>query len=207
MTGHGKRRFFLRIYVVYYLQDIYLQVWLCQKTKLLSKNKDLENYKTGDQIIEIIKEYKYLGQKMAMQNKNRMDGEIQARIGNGWKAYWRHKHIFKSKMSIRAKTKILESSILPILTYDALIWALTKHQTSKLVKTPNSNILGIRLKDKIRNKEIRSRTNSTKIFYIIKKLKINYAGHLARENKDKWNRASTFWIPRDRKRKKRQTSH
>ncbi len=76
---------------------------------------------------------------------------------------------------------------------------------NKLVKTQNSmprNILGIRLKDEIKNEEIYSRTNSAKISYIIKKFKINYARHLARENKDKWNSTSTFWIPRDRKRKK-----
>ncbi len=59
------------------------------------------------------------------------------------------------------------------------------------------NILGIRIKDKIKK-----RRNSTKICYIIKKLKIKYAGHSARENKDKWNLASTFRIPKDRKRKK-----
>ncbi len=127
-----------------------------------------------------------------------MVGELQARIGNGWKAYWKHKYIFWSKMSIRDKTKILENSI-PVLTYSAQTWALTKHQMNKLAKTQNSmlrNILGITLKDKIKNKEIYSRTNSAKISYIIKKLKIKYEGHLAR------NLASTFWIPRDRRRKK-----
>ncbi len=54
------------------------------KTKLLSKKKDSENYKIVNQTVETIK-YKYVGQKMAVQN--RMDGEIQARIGNRWEAY------------------------------------------------------------------------------------------------------------------------
>ncbi len=62
-------------------------------------------------------ECKYPGQKMAMQN--RMDGETQARIGNGWKVYWKHKCIFRNKTSIKVKITILESSILPVLTYCA----------------------------------------------------------------------------------------
>ncbi len=97
-------------------EDVGLEINM-SKTKLMSKNKDLENYKIGDQNVENVNEYTYLGQTMAIQN--RMVGEIQARIGNGWKAYWKHKYIFRSKMSIRAKTKILESNILPVLTYGA----------------------------------------------------------------------------------------
>ncbi len=47
---------------------------------------------------------------------------------------------------------------------------------SKLVEAQNSareNILAIKLKDKIKNEEIYSRTSPTKISYIINKLKIN----------------------------------
>ncbi len=150
---------------------------------------------------------KYLGQTMAIWN--RMIGEIQARIRNGWKTYWKHKHIFRSKMSIRAKTKILKSSILPVLSYGAQTWAFTKRQTNKLIQTQNStlrHILGIRLKDKIKNEEIYRRTNSAKISYIIKKLKINYARHLARENKGKWN-CLNFLDTKGQKKKEKRISH
>ncbi len=107
----------------------------------MSKNNDLENYKIGDETAENIEGYKYLGQTLAIQN--RMVGEIQARIGNGWKAYWKHKYIFRSKMSIKAKIKILESSILSVLTYSVQAWAVTKHQMSELVKTQNSMLRNI----------------------------------------------------------------
>ncbi len=98
-----------------------------------------------------------------------MDGEIQAETDG---KHTGNTYIFRSKMCIRTKTKILKSSVLPVLIYGAQTWALIKHQMSKQViqNLMLRFILGI-LEHKIKNEEIYSRTNSTKTYYIIKKLK------------------------------------
>ncbi len=61
------------------------------------------------------------------------------------------------------------------------------------------SILGIKLKDKIRKDFIKETTKSTDNGYIIKKLKVKYAGHSAREDNSKWNYKATVWTPTTKK--------
>ena len=64
-------------------------------------------------------------------------------------------------------------------------------------------ILGIKLIDKFKNREIKDRAQTRCIGYICKKIKMKYAGHLAREkNPGKWNLALTTCIPYENKRKR-----
>ncbi len=65
-----------------------------------------------------------LGQLMSRNNKT--DKKIGKRIANGEKAFWTVGQIFKSKMSISTKTRVFQSSIIPILTNGSQTWNLTK---------------------------------------------------------------------------------
>lgn len=100
-----------------------------------------------------------------------------------------------------------EACVLPILTYEyvAQMWLLTDAQTRRLVATQRSmerSILGIRKKDKIRAKTIREKTNCRGVVHTIKKLKIKYAGHIARMGDERWGRKITFWVPYGHKRRR-----
>ena len=91
------------------------------------------------------------------------------------------------------------------MTYGAQTWSLTRAQTKRLVTTQRSmerSIMGIRKKDKIRSSWIRAKTCGKNVVKIIKKLKFNYAGHLARMAEDRWCRRITFWVPYDHKRRR-----
>lgn len=57
------------------------------------------------------------------------------------------------------------------------------------------SILKLKIKDHVKIEEIVSQTKAKNIWATIKKLKWNYAGHLARENVMKWNRILTMWVP------------
>lgn len=62
------------------------------------------------------------------------------------------------------------------------------------------SILKIKLKDKVRISAIKSKFNIHDIGGKIVNLKWKYAGHVARENKNKWNKIATFWTSYGNKR-------
>lgn len=58
--------------------------------------------------------------------------EIRRRIGVGLGAFGKHSQIMKSKMPLSLKRKIFSQCVLPVMTYGAETWRLTKQSESKL---------------------------------------------------------------------------
>lgn len=173
------------------------------KSKFMSNREGPNNIWLEGAKISRVQEYKYLGQTTKFDNN--MEGIIRERIANAWKAFWAHKFIFKNKIKLSLKMKVLESCVVPVLTYGSQTWALTQRQIQRLKNTHNSmlrSILGIRLKDKINIKTIKAKTGAKSIGYKIKKLKLKYAGHLARGDPEKWSYRCTMWDPKYQKRKR-----
>ncbi|KAM7248927.1 hypothetical protein ACFE04_019398 [Oxalis oulophora] len=166
------------------------------KTKVLTNISEAFEVKLGQIPIESVNEYKYLGQTMSFGNRTK--NEIKIRRAAAWKAFWAQRTCLKGKLGLRAKIRILESSVYPVLTYGAQTWAYTVKQLHKIESTQFSmlrSILGIRTRDKIRISEMLEKTHSKIISGQIKKLKFGYAGHVARESRLKLNRRLTFWVP------------
>lgn len=85
---------------------------------------------------------------------------------------------------------VLNSIVLPILTYRMQSWALPIKLKKKLESTQFAmvfSILGIKLRNKIKKIDLVGRTALRDINYTAKKLKFNYAGHMCRGNTEKWN--------------------
>ena len=61
-------------------------------------------------------------------------------------------------------------------------------------------MLGVSLRDRIRNEEIRRQTRVTDIALRIAKLKWQWAGHIARRTDGRWGRKVLEWRPRSGKR-------
>ena len=129
--------------------------------------------------------------------QGRVEKELQVRKNKAWGKFWQLKKIFKNKkLNLKMKIKILESCVLPVLSYGAQTWSLTKSQTIKLQNTQRAmerKILGIRLPDKVSNRAVREKTQSKDIGAMVKKLKFRYAGHMYREKELRWNRIATDW--------------
>lgn len=106
---------------------------------------------------------------------------------------------------METKKRIFESNVLSVLLYGAQTWALTEGQLLGLARTQiamERSMLNIKRKDKISNTSIRNRTKIMDCRYKCKKLKFNYAGHVARgEGGDRWERKVLEWTPRGQKRK------
>ena len=155
----------------------------------------------GEQLEEV-EEYKYLGRLLTPSNE--MTREIDERITAGWKRFGQYSNFLKDhKMPMCLKKKIMDTVILPAMTYGAETWSVTKHQKEKLAVAQRSMeraMLGITRRDKIRNEDVRARTKVKDINEKAEEAKGQWAGHLARMNTSKWARKTTEWTPREGKR-------
>lgn len=59
------------------------------------------------------------------------------------------------------------------------------------------SVTGTNLKDRIKSIKIRKLTGTKDIRYIIKKLKLKYAGHVERSTGNKWERQVLYETPYD----------
>ncbi len=175
-----------------------------KKTKIIGRGEK-QNLIIDDQDIEEVEEIEYLGQTISF--KDRSNKIIKQRIKKGWNNFWALKTIFKGKISLKAKIKILRSSTVPALTYGAQTWSLTKIQLEKMNTTYRSmlrKLMGLKWDTKTTNENLMKMVQGKNLAYTIKKLKWNYAGHLAREKKDRWAVKILNWMPsKDTRRKGR----
>ena len=148
-----------------------------------------------------VEEYVYLGQTISVREG--MEREMNVRRQKVWRKYWSLRRVFKGKMSVKSKVKILESCVIPVLCYGAETWALTKSQVSSLQKTQRAmerSLLGIKLRERKSNEEMRKVTETVDVGYKIKKQKFKYAGHIIRGSNERWTKKVTEWLPYGKKR-------
>lgn len=177
------------------------------KTKIMSNSTNIE-IKIKDEVIEYVQEYIYLGQLISQEDC--MQKEIERRIANTWKRFWSLSEVMKNKdMPIKQKRKVFNMCILPCLLYGCQTWALTEELSNKLKICQNGierSTIGVKRKDRIKLKDIKSKTNFKNAYTTYKQLKWRWSGHMIREKKEKWTSLITEWYPRDGKRSRgRQT--
>lgn len=171
------------------------------KTKLMTNSREIDIMVDGIKI-EYVKEYNYLGQIISPSDV--MTKEITRRIAQGWRKYWSLKEIVKSKdLGNHIKKKTFKTCILPVLTYGCETWSLTLNHREKLIKCQRAmerSMLGLIIKDRVRNVDIRTRMKLTDILTRIDVQKWRWAGHMLRHPTNKWSKQVTLWQPRDGKR-------
>ncbi|XP_072938827.1 uncharacterized protein [Epargyreus clarus] len=148
--------------------------------------------------LEVVDEYVYLGQIIQM-GKSNFEKEVTRRIRLGWAAFGKLRDIFSSKIPQSLKSKMFEQCVLPVMTYGAETWSFTVSLIRRLKvaqRAMERAMLGISLRDRIRNEEIRRRTKVTDIALKISKLKWQWAGHIVRRTDNRWGRKVLEWRPR-----------
>jgi len=131
------------------------------KTQLLSINKKVEKFEIKREKVERVTEAICLGQIISFED--RLNKELSRRINQAWRNFWGLREIYKGKMSINTKAKILESCTIPVLTYRAQTGAPTSKQIKRLrvtVRAMDRSMMGIKLKDKKKNENIRELTGT-----------------------------------------------
>lgn len=84
------------------------------KTFILTNSTQTE-IKINNLPIKYEDEVTYLGQKITFNNM--MEKELQTRISNSWKGFWKLQKIFKGNFDLKLKIKTSERCIYPILIY------------------------------------------------------------------------------------------
>lgn len=112
-----------------------------------------------------------------------MDKKLLIRKQKAWKTFCSLGQVFKSKMSIPSKIKILESYVISVLTYGAQfgLWLSCRS-------------LKGRMKEAFWISVVRGRTQTKDITQTVGKLKIRFAGLLARISNEKWYKIITEWV-------------
>ncbi|XP_045459984.1 uncharacterized protein LOC123689085 [Harmonia axyridis] len=150
----------------------------------------------------MVHSYIYLGHEVRIGRDNQT-AELLRRTTLGWAAYGKLRDVFKSDIPTKLKRKAFNMCVLPVLTYGAETLTLTKASARKLQKTQRRmerSMLGISLRDRIRNEEIRRRTGVDDVLERVTRAKWRWAGHVARSNDGRWTRKILEWRPRADKR-------
>ena len=110
---------------------------------------------------------------------------IKRRVTPSWAAYGKLADVFKSHMPQCLKRKGLDQCVLPVTL------TLTTASANKLMVTQRKmerSMLGVSLRDHIRNEDLRKRTGVTDVVKQIRKLKWNWAGHVAQMSDGRWTK-------------------
>ena len=172
------------------------------KTKYMTNYADSEDILIGQQKIEKVTEFKYLGQTTHLKDTTKE--QIYARIRAAWSCFGKNKEILQDKqLPISLKKQVMDQCILPTMTYGCQTWSLNKQMTNKLrtaQRAMERKMLDLKLKDKIPCVEIRKRTKIIDIIEYTLKQEWKWAGHIARLKDNRWTRRCTEWQPRRGKR-------
>lgn len=102
-----------------------------EKTKLLMTEKNIEPLKIGDQQIESVKSFIYLGRKISISNA--MDGEIRRRLQAGWAVFAKYCDFLKAKrVQMSLKRQLFDMCILPAILYGCETWKMSKADETRI---------------------------------------------------------------------------
>lgn len=169
------------------------------KTKIMTNTIE-DNFSIKDEEIEKVKNYKYLGKIVSFEDSSRM--EIEARISAAWRSYWALKTYFKGNFPIHMKKRLMDSCILPVLTYGSQCWKLTDELKERIAVTQRNmerSMMNIKLSDKISNTKIRKKSNIKDIQTTSNELKWSWAGHVQRYQDNRWTIRVENWEPKGRR--------
>ena len=176
-----------------------------KKTKVMFNGNvlgpHLQGIKIGDDTIERVEEYIYLGQKV--KTRPGQEDEIKRRISMGWTAFGRHSNVLKGDIPMCLKKKVFDMCIVPVIIYGAETWSLTKAVEKKIQATQRKMeriMLGITWEDRKKNTWVREQTKLEDILTIIKRRKWSWAGHVMRRTDNRWTTRITEWQPREGRR-------
>lgn len=165
-----------------------------EKTKVMS-NRTATPISINNTPLEFVNHYVYLGKQISFR-KERNNEELNRRVAITWNKFWHHKEILKSQLPLPIKKIVMDTGLLPCLTYGCQTWIFdlkTKNKIQTTQRRMERSCLGIKLKDKVKNVEIRKKTKVCDALTFATKAKWRWAGHVARYKDDRWTLRSIKW--------------
>jgi len=172
-----------------------------EKTKVMTcgdKQPDALNIKIGDEKLEEVQSFKYVGGLITADGE--MKEEIEQRMKAASTAFGglRAKLFNDKKMAKKVKIRVYESLILAILLYGSETWNVRTEEAKKL-ETFHMNCLrciaGKSKHEKIRNAIIRKSLNQLTIQSMMRRRRLRWLGHVRRMNDGRWAKQIMYsWI-------------
>ena len=143
---------------------------------------ELEPTTVGDEQIEIVQEFKYLGSYMCST-----DRDIQTRTGLAWAAFNKLKPILTSrtgKPTVKIKLRIFNAACVSILLYGCESWTVSSTQLKSLdvfARKCYRMMIGInQSEDHITNEKLYQLASSRPISDTIRERQLQFIGHCLR---------------------------
>lgn len=173
------------------------------KTKLITNSL---NYpiNINSEPLEYVDYFIYLGKQISFANRSN-ELEVERRITGAWRKFWGLKEVLKGSMPIKIKKKVMDSYLLPSISYASQTWKYTVRIQNKLITCQRSmerSIINVRKIQKIPHELIRNQTKITDALSFSLKLKFRWAGHIARMTDNRWTHQITAWPGPSGKRKR-----
>jgi hypothetical protein len=162
------------------------------------------NFTLNGKQIETVNEYKYLGSLVSFENHEMK--EVNARIAGAWRSFWALGKYFQSNMPVFYKKRLMDSCILPILTYGCQCWNFTEHAMEKLAveqRNMERKMMKIKKINHVRNTKMRKHSKLTDVEDRAKELKWSWAGHTQRLDDNRWAKIVERWRPEETRKKGR----
>ena len=137
----------------------------------------------NNESVEVVPSFVYLGSTVTRTGDISLEVNRRRGLGAGvmralWKPLWRHRSI-----SRRTKMRIYNAAVLPVLTYGAESWPLSRSLARYLLGFESKalrTIEGIRWSDHITNEEVRLRTNQPSLLRLLAQGRVRWFGHALR---------------------------
>ena len=160
-----------------------------RKTKILSITSDQQEsprrvtLQSADEPVDVIDEFEYLGS--VVTSSCELDREISTRIrkaSNSFRSLCRTLWYQKS-IKLCIKLRMFKAAIIPILLYGSESWTPLSQHIKRLqgfVMRCLRIILGISVRQKQRNTDIRAKASIETVDTMIRKRRLRWLGHVAR---------------------------
>ena len=172
------------------------------KTKIMRiNNKNTNPISIGDQTLEEVDKFTYLGSVLAVGGGTEED--VKARIGKARTTFNILNKIWKTKnISLNTKLKIFNSNVKSVLLYGSETWRTTINITNKLQTFINHclrRILRVFWPNRITNISLWERTKQEPIEVQLLRRKWSWIGHTLRKNNTAITKQALTWNPQGKR--------
>jgi hypothetical protein len=92
-------------------------------------NTDENEFIINGEKIEVVNEHKYLGKIVSFEDSS--EKELNLRIAAAWRSFWSLKKFLLANIPLYYKRKLMDTCILPVLTYGSQCWSFNARQREK----------------------------------------------------------------------------
>ena len=150
------------------------------KAKMININNVQDTLEVGDNEIEVVNDFKYLGSTILSSMT-----DFLKRRGMAWSNFWRLHKVWKSnKLPLQLKLRLLDALIMSVLLYGSETWIVTKTMSDKINAFGTSCyriLLGIKRTDRVRNSVVLQAVNRKDLCCTVHRRQLKTLGHWLRK--------------------------